>query len=47
MSKRHGIFAENFTISFEMHEKLKTRRNLYLRAFRRLSLGGYTNVTLS
>ena len=35
ISKRHGIFTENFTIFFQMQEKLETCRNLNLTNFRR------------
>ena len=45
MSKRHGIFTENFNIFFQMQGKVKTCRNPNLRGSRRSSLGDYIHVT--
>ena len=41
MSKGHGVFTENFTVFFQMQEKLKTCQNLNLKDIRRSSLEDY------
>ena len=45
MSKRHGIFTENFIISFSKQGKLETCRNSNLTNSRRPSFGDDTDVT--
>ena len=45
MSKRHGIFTENFTIFSQMQVKLETCRNLNLINPRRSSFGGDRTLT--
>ena len=43
MSKRHGVYTENFTMFFQMQEKLKACRNSNLINSRRPSFGDNIN----
>ena len=45
MSKRHGIFTENFTIFFSNAEKKEECRNLNWINSRRPSFGDHVSVT--
>ena len=45
VSRLHDIFGENYTIFFQIQEKLKTCRNSNLTNFRRSSFGIDLNVT--